>query len=165
MNLIWRTPKNISKQGSDIGVAQRHIQDLVEHLRLSFLAKIVTGFQLHRRFLVGFWWICFCSEWLMIRLVNLHLVLYTVNIRGHPLSTYAKFSEKLTFLTPWYAHVRVRIRGLEMLVSWKILRTYLMDGPLKELRNCILCIIRVQSLICSIRVCVSLHFVPILLEN
>ena len=28
-------------------------------------------------------------------------------IRGHPLSTYAKFSEKLTFLTSWYAHVRV----------------------------------------------------------
>ena len=30
---------------------------------------------------------------------------------GHPLSTYAKFSEKLTFLTPRYGHVRVRIRG------------------------------------------------------
>ena len=28
----------------------------------------------------------------------------------HPFSTYAKFSEKLTFLTPRYAHVRVRIR-------------------------------------------------------
>ena len=146
MNLIWSTPKNISKQGSDIGVAQSHIQDLVEHLRLSFLAKIVTGFQLHRRFVVGFWWICFCSEWLMIRLANLHLVLYTVNVRDHP-------------------HVHVRIRGLEMLVFRKILRTYLMDGPLKELRNCILCIIRVRSLICSIRVCVSLDFLPILLEN
>ena len=36
--------------------------------------------------------------------------------RGHPLCTYAKFSEKLTFLTPRYAHVRARIRGLEMLV-------------------------------------------------
>ena len=31
---------------------------------------------------------------------------------GHPLSTYAKFSEKLTFLTLWYAYVRVRISGL-----------------------------------------------------
>ena len=39
---------------------------------------------------------------------------------GHPLSTYAKFSEKLTFLTPWYAHVQV---------FRKILRTYWMDGP------------------------------------
>ena len=53
-------------------------------------------------------------------------------IRAHPLSTYAKLSEKLTFLTPWYVHVRVRIRGLEMLVFRKILRTYLMDGPLKN---------------------------------
>ena len=51
------------------------------------------------------------------------------NSWGHPLSMYAKFSEKLTFLTPWYAHVRVRIRGLKMLVLRKILRTYLMDGP------------------------------------
>ena len=54
-------------------------------------------------------------------------------IRGHPLSTYAKFSEKLTFLTPWYAHIRVPIRGLEMLVFRKILRTYLMDNPLWKL--------------------------------
>ena len=45
---------------------------------------------------------------------------------------YAKFSEKLSFLTPSYAHVRVRIRGLEMLVLRKILRTYLMDDPLPE---------------------------------
>ena len=48
---------------------------------------------------------------------------------SHPLSTYAKFSEKLTFLPPWYVHVRVRIRGSEMLVFRKILRTYLMDEP------------------------------------
>ena len=30
---------------------------------------------------------------------------------GHPFSTYAKFIEKLRFLTPWFAHVHVRIRG------------------------------------------------------
>ena len=39
---------------------------------------------------------------------------------------YAKFSEKLTFFTPWYAHVCFRIRGggarQEMLVFRKILR-------------------------------------------
>ena len=29
---------------------------------------------------------------------------------------HAQFSEKLTFLTPWYLHVRVRIRGQEMFV-------------------------------------------------
>ena len=56
---------------------------------------------------------------------------------GHPLSTYAIFSEKLTFLTPLYAHIGVRIRGLEMSVIRKILRTYLMDGPdvLREFVN------------------------------
>ena len=48
---------------------------------------------------------------------------------GHPLNTYAKFSEKLTFLTPWYAHVSVRVRELEMLVFRKILRTHLLDNP------------------------------------
>ena len=34
---------------------------------------------------------------------------------------------------------------------------------LKELRNCILCIICVWSLFCSVRVYISLHFLPILL--
>ena len=33
----------------------------------------------------------------------------------HPFSTYRKLSEKLTFVTPWYAHARMSIRGLEML--------------------------------------------------
>ena len=50
-------------------------------------------------------------------------------LKGHPLSTYAKLSEKLTFLTHLYTHVRVRMRGLEVLVFGKILRTYLMDDP------------------------------------
>ena len=31
--------------------------------------------------------------------------------RYNSLVMYAKFSERLTFLTPWYVHVRVRIRG------------------------------------------------------
>ena len=35
---------------------------------------------------------------------------------------HAKFSEKRTFLTPWYAHVSVRIRGQEMFVFQKISR-------------------------------------------
>ena len=42
-------------------------------------------------------------------------------VRGHPFGTYAKFSEKLIFQTPWYAQVRVRIRGLEKLVFRKIM--------------------------------------------
>ena len=32
-------------------------------------------------------------------------------LRGHSCSACAKFSKKLTFLTPWYAHVYVRFRG------------------------------------------------------
>ena len=55
---------------------------------------------------------------------------FNILIGGHPLSTYAKYSEKLTFVTPWYAHVRVLIRGLQMLVFPNILPTYLTDDPL-----------------------------------
>ena len=55
---------------------------------------------------------------------------YKIEDKGHLLSTYAKFSEKPTFLTSWDAHVRVRFRGLEMLVFRKILRTHLMDDPM-----------------------------------
>ena len=47
--------------------------------------------------------------------------MYRQMVSGHPLSTYAKFSEKLTFLITRNAHERVRIRGLEMLVFGKIL--------------------------------------------
>ena len=54
----------------------------------------------------------------------------TSPLRDRPLNTYEKFSEELTFLTAWYAHVRVRIRGLEMLVFRKMLFTYLIDDPL-----------------------------------
>ena len=41
--------------------------------------------------------------------------------RPHPFSTYAKFSEKLIFSTPCYAHVRME---LEILVFRKILHIY-----------------------------------------
>ena len=37
------------------------------------------------------------------------------------------FPKKLTFLTPCNIHVRVRIRGYEMLVFRKIFRTYRMN--------------------------------------
>ena len=36
---------------------------------------------------------------------------FQINDASH-LNTYAKFSEKLTFLTPWCAHVCVHIRGI-----------------------------------------------------
>ena len=45
---------------------------------------------------------------------NYHRCRITTADWDHSFSTYAKFSEKLTFLTPWYAHVSVRIRGWKM---------------------------------------------------
>ena len=38
-------------------------------------------------------------------MITLRKVNGTSSIRDHSFSTYAKFSEKLTFLTPWYIHV------------------------------------------------------------
>ena len=32
-------------------------------------------------------------------------------VRDHSTSAYAKFSEKLTFCTPWYAHAGMHIKG------------------------------------------------------
>ena len=42
---------------------------------------------------------------------NTNVTPQTSPIRGNLFSTYTKFSEKLTLLTPWYVHKRVRIRG------------------------------------------------------
>ena len=70
-----------------------------------------------------------------LEIINCHAELESVKqyftIRDHPVSTYTKFSEKLTFLTPRYAHVPVRIKRLEIMVFRKILRTYSMDDPLR----------------------------------
>ena len=46
---------------------------------------------------------------------------------GHLLSTYTKFSEKLTFLTPRYAHVRVYQGEVRNVSFLKILRMHLVD--------------------------------------
>ena len=66
---------------------------------------------------------------------RLNVMTNVIHLRDHSLSTYAEFSEKLTFLNLSYAHVRVRIRGLEMLVFRKVLGTYLMDDPLTMVIN------------------------------
>ena len=54
--------------------------------------------------------------------------------RGQPLTTYAKFFEKLTFLSPWYAHVHMYIRVLEIYVFWKIFACVDMDEPKNDQR-------------------------------
>ena len=48
-------------------------------------------------------------------------------------------------------------------VDTKITFVYNFVAPLKELRNCILRIIRLWSVFCSVLVYISLHFLPILL--
>ena len=77
----------------------------------------------------------FWTIWPLLSLLTLNCasVAYIIShffVRGHPLSTYAKFSEKLRFLNPWYANVCVRIKWLEMLVFRKILHRYLRDDSL-----------------------------------
>ena len=41
-----------------------------------------------------------------------------ISVRDYSLSKYAKFSEKLAFLTPWYAHVRENFADL--LNEWSL---------------------------------------------
>ena len=103
---------------------------LIHYINLAFTSKVKKRCHwFHGRCLIDFWLrgvflrrSYFVTSWPTIFLDR--------HFRNHPLSMYAKFSEKLTFLTSWYAHIRVRNRRLEMLVFQKIVRTYLMDGPL-----------------------------------
>ena len=59
----------------------------------------------------------------------MHPDIFFILRKGSFIITYAEFSKKLTFLTSWYAHVRVRIRGSQMLVFRNILPTYSMNDP------------------------------------
>ena len=47
-----------------------------------------------------------------------------LNLSGHPFITYTKFSEELTFLTPWYENICIRTKESEMLVVQNILFMY-----------------------------------------
>ena len=55
-----------------------------------------------------------------LNLLNTRSEIRKWSVRDLSFSTYAKFSEKVTFTFPWYVHVRVRIGGKEMLLSRKI---------------------------------------------
>ena len=54
-------------------------------------------------------------------------------VRVHPFSKYAKFAEKLKFLTPRYTHVRVRIRGKNFSFSENF--AYVLNGWSLRKRN------------------------------
>ena len=47
----------------------------------------------------------------IVILNNINFKFFEFVKRDHSFDTYAKFSEKVTFLTPWYAQVRLHIRG------------------------------------------------------
>ena len=49
--------------------------------------------------------------------------------KGSSIKYVRNIFRKTNMSNPWYAHVRACIRGLEMLVFWKLLCKYLMDGP------------------------------------
>ena len=51
-------------------------------------------------------------------------------LRNHSFSTYTTFFKELALLTPWYAQVRVRIRGYEMLVFRENFAYVLNEGSL-----------------------------------
>ena len=93
------------------------MKKLIGHYRchIVLLSVEIINLQLIRKLII-----------LVSQAINNEWDAWLVAIRGHPLSTYAKYSEKLAFLTPWYAHVRVRIRELEIIVFRKSLPTYLM---------------------------------------
>ena len=55
--------------------------------------------------------------------------MYRQMVKGHPLSTYAKFSEKLIFLTFQIRTHTCAYQGAGNVNSWKILRRHLMDDP------------------------------------
>ena len=59
-------------------------------------------------------------DWLELLIIRMAFI----PVRDYSFSTYALFSEELRFRTPYYAHVRRRIRGKEKLFFLKILRTY-----------------------------------------
>ena len=56
-----------------------------------------------------------------LKIISIDLILNVdfLLIRDYEFSIYADFFEKLTILTPRYAHVRLRIKGVKMLVFGK----------------------------------------------
>ena len=81
----------------------------------------------------------------------------------HIFRTTGKISVKVSGKM-FYDNIKSRkkkdLLSLQKITFWKSNR-----GCQKELRNCILCILRARSLFCSIRICISLYFLPILSKN
>ena len=69
-------------------------------------------------------------------LIRNNMKKFKLSSGGHPLTTYAKFFEKLTFLTPWYALVRVYqgVRNVSFSENFACVRN-VMDGPPRQVSS------------------------------
>ena len=76
-------------------------------------------------------WATLIRKWVFL-FYSSSSVFTKIKIRGHPFSVYAKFSEKLTFPTPWYAHVPVSFSNnfAYVLNGWTI-----MNVPWQNVNN------------------------------
>ena len=72
----------------------------------------------------GFWKVYYKNIRTMFWFISFWHFQHSHTIIDHSFGTHVKFSQKLTFLTLWSAHVRLRIRGLEILVFRKIFYMY-----------------------------------------
>ena len=106
-----------------------------------------SSFKLQSNFALDFFFNCEqCEEQILV-------CTFISWIWDHSFCTYGKFLENLIFITPWYTHVRVRIRGQDVFVFCRILCTYWMNDPIiYRVRKSIILKMRMIS------TCASLHW-------
>ena len=106
---------------------------------------------LSKSFLTLFWSTMRWSEkpWINIFLVWVlwYEIMKSIANRDYPFSAYAKYSEKVTFLTSWHTHVRVR-NGIRNNIVWEILHTFKMDDLIRKnsLKFCFCKIVRGEKI-------------------
>ena len=131
VTLVTAYPKNNFFWGLKLMLISKEI-------RKTFQMKQMTWTLRTKFWGIWHWWkVCYCSisttvsgkykilqsnyQKIWFKFSNLFEFHFFID-SDHTFSTYAKCSEKLNFLTPWYAHECVHIRGYEMLVFRKISR-------------------------------------------
>ena len=77
----------------------------------------------------------YCMIWMYLFLSASYLEILFILKRRSFIITHAWFSGKLTFLTPRYAHICVRIKRSEKLLFRNILPTYFMNDPKGYIRQ------------------------------
>ena len=94
-----------------------------------------------------------------------HLSNFHLSKKVHFLQFCADLSKKSKYVKAIYIYASQRSRCAVSFGLYMIIQSNPWNINLKELWNCILCIICMWSLFCSVRVYISLQFLPILLEN